>query len=312
MPVKITNNTIMLGNKYSPEFICTPFKYTLGNFIENAKNADIMIQLGGGCKYGYYFELQQKILNDLNLDVKIINLVSKGKINYLDVYKKLNNKNIIKIAYFLYLTKKMLKYMDDIENIIRINKCRETDDIEKIYYNFLKNIEDEKNIIDLKKKYKKCKKNILKNIDKNKKCIKIGIVGELYTVIEPFANHNLEKKLIERGISVIREINATDLIFGKHKKIKRNEYVNSLIGSYASDNVCKCVKLCKDKCDAILHIKSSFCTPEIGAMPIISRVCNDYNVPIIFMSFDTNLSETGLVTRIDALVDMLEMRKSNG
>jgi len=29
----ITSKTIELGSKYSPDFICTPFKYTLGSFI---------------------------------------------------------------------------------------------------------------------------------------------------------------------------------------------------------------------------------------------------------------------------------------
>ena len=30
----ITSNTIELGTKNSPDFVCTPFKYTLGTFIE--------------------------------------------------------------------------------------------------------------------------------------------------------------------------------------------------------------------------------------------------------------------------------------
>ena len=56
-PPIITNKTLEIGNKYSPDFICTPFKYTLGTFIEGIeKGANLALQLGGGCKYGYYFE----------------------------------------------------------------------------------------------------------------------------------------------------------------------------------------------------------------------------------------------------------------
>lgn len=59
----ITNKTIELGSKYSPDFVCTPFKYTLGSFIESLElGADILVQFGGGCRYGYYSELQDKIL----------------------------------------------------------------------------------------------------------------------------------------------------------------------------------------------------------------------------------------------------------
>ena len=55
----ITKKTIELGSKYSPDFVCVPFKYNLGNFIEALDNgANILIQAGGGCRYGYYGELQ--------------------------------------------------------------------------------------------------------------------------------------------------------------------------------------------------------------------------------------------------------------
>ena len=59
-PPKITNKTIELGSKYSPDFVCTPFKYTLGTLIESLeKGANVLIQFGGGCRYGYYHELQR-------------------------------------------------------------------------------------------------------------------------------------------------------------------------------------------------------------------------------------------------------------
>ena len=71
----ITENTIELGSKYSPDFVCTPFKYTLGTLIEDLNNgADTLIQFGGGCRYGYYFELQEKILKDLGYNFNYINL----------------------------------------------------------------------------------------------------------------------------------------------------------------------------------------------------------------------------------------------
>ena len=33
-PPPITSKTIELGSKNSPDFVCTPFKYTLGTYIE--------------------------------------------------------------------------------------------------------------------------------------------------------------------------------------------------------------------------------------------------------------------------------------
>ena len=42
---KITSKTIELGTKYSPDFVCTPFKNTLGTMIEALDNgANILFQ----------------------------------------------------------------------------------------------------------------------------------------------------------------------------------------------------------------------------------------------------------------------------
>ena len=66
MPNKITDETIVKGAKVSPDFVCVPFKYNMGNYIEAIeKGANVLIQAGGGCRYGYYFELQEQILNCL-------------------------------------------------------------------------------------------------------------------------------------------------------------------------------------------------------------------------------------------------------
>ena len=83
------------------------------------------------------------------------------------------------------------------------------------------------------------------------------------------------------------------------------------MGADAADNIGRAKYLCENGYDGIIHIKSSFCTPEIGAMPIINKICNEYNVPVIFFSFDSNTSEVGIKTRIEAFYDMIEMRKDN-
>ena len=46
-------------------------------------------------------------------------------------------------------------------------------------------------------------------------------------------------------------------------------------------------------------------------MPVINKICNDYNVPVIFFSFDSNTSEVGIKTRIEAFYDMIEMRREH-
>ena len=81
------------------------------------------------------------------------------------------------------------------------------------------------------------------------------------------------------------------------------------MGADASTNVYWTKYLGENNYDGIIHIKSSFCTPEIGVMPILDKVASNYNIPIIYFSFDANTSEVGIKTRLEAFYDMIEMRK---
>lgn len=320
---KITKKTIEIGTKYSPEFICTPFKYTLGSFIEALdKDADTLIQMGGGCRYGYYYELQEEILKELGYKFRFINLVTKGKTDLKKIvkdFRKVNpNLSIIKTIYYFLITKKMIYYMDKTEDFMRHNLGFEIEPkMEKIYKKMLKEFSNIKGYFHLKRVYRKYIKQIKKvKLNKPKDRIKIGIIGELYTIMEPFSNHELEKKLLSYHVDITRFTNVTYLLFEKGKKIKKllktaREYVRYKMGADASDNIARTKYMCKNGYDAIIHIKSTFCTPEIGAMPIIEKICEEYKVPILFFSFDSQTSTTGLQTRIEALMDMIEMRKKD-
>lgn len=45
VPDKLTNSIIKKGAKNSPDYICTPFKYNMGNFIDALENgANVLIQ----------------------------------------------------------------------------------------------------------------------------------------------------------------------------------------------------------------------------------------------------------------------------
>ena len=321
---KITNKTIELGSKYSPDFDCMPFKYTLGTYIESLElGANVLVQAGGGCRYGYYSELQEQILKDLGYDFTYINLVSKGKTNIWKIYrdlKKIDPKfKTLKALYYLLITIKMVKYMDKIDVYIRANIGFET---EKNSFKNLKNkcwrsFSKVKSYRELRKRYKYYLKEF-KKIKTNKpdRPLKVGIIGELYTLMEPFANYNLEYQLASYNIELVRYTNVSYLVFEKKREIKNllryaKKYIKYKMGADAADNIARTKYLCDHHYDGIIHIKSSFCTPEIGAMPIISKICREYNMPLLFFSFDSNTSEVGIQTRIEAFYDMIEMRNKN-
>lgn len=321
IPPKITSKTIELGSKYSPDFVCTPFKYTLGTMIEALDmGANILIQAGGGCRYGYYSELQERILKDLGYQFRLFNLVTNGKADVKRIYKMMKKIDIqfssIKALYYLWITSKMVKYIDKIEDYIRQNIGFETEknSFETLEKEMLIQFKKVKNPLSLFIQYIKYKRSFKKiPISKPKKSLKVGIIGELYTVMEPFSNYFLEKTLAQFHIEVKRFTNVHYLLFTKNRETKKamrkaKQYMKYQMGADASNNVYWAKYLCEKGYDGIIHIKSSFCTPEIGILPILQKISQEYDVPMIFFSFDANTSEVGIQTRVEAFYDMIEMR----
>ncbi len=317
----ITKQTIELGDKYSPSDVCVPFKYNLGNFIESLNNgATILFQAGGGCRYRYYAELQEKILRDMGYQFTFIKLTTKERIYIKDTYKifkKLNEK--LKYKTFLYyggLTILMIYYMDKLDEIIRKNIGfeKEKNSFIKIKKEMLNSFSNCKNYLELTKLYFKYKKKLKKLKIKKKNPIKIGIIGELYTAMEPFSTYELEKKLAKNNIEIKRFTNLSYLLWQKALLKKRmlkkcKKYCRYTLGADGLDNVYRSIYLSKKKYHGIIHTKPFGCTPEIGAIPIIKNVCNDHHMPIIFFSFDTEQEDGGVDTRLEAFFDLLKYRK---
>ena len=68
VPHKPSKRTTELGARYGPEFVCTPFKLTLGTFIEMLDRGATTLGMGGCnayCRFGYYWPVQKLILEDL-------------------------------------------------------------------------------------------------------------------------------------------------------------------------------------------------------------------------------------------------------
>ena len=126
IPPYNNKQTISLGAKYSPDDICMPFKYNLGNYINALNNgANILVQAGGGCRYGYFAELQEQILKDLGYEFNFVNLIKNNHVSIKNMYKfaKQENKklNIIKFIYYLFQGILIIIFMDKLDKYKREN-----------------------------------------------------------------------------------------------------------------------------------------------------------------------------------------------
>lgn len=318
----ITKKTLELGSKNAPDSVCIPFKYNLGNFIESLDNGvNILFTAGGGCRYRYYAEVTETILRDMGYEFEFYKLVSKDRLHVREVYRLFKNINpkltFIKFIHTIIYTIFFIFYMDKIDVIIRKNigfECKKNSHL-KLQKKMFRSFKRTNSIIKLTFSYFRYKHRFKRiKINKPKKCLKVGVIGELYTAMEPYSNYFLEQTLAKENIEIKRYTNLSYLLWQKALMRKRllrksKKYCKYSLGADGLDNVYRTIELCHKKYDGIIHTKPFGCTPEIGAIPIIQKVCEENSMPIIFFSYDSETSTEGISTRLEAFKDLLVIRR---
>ena len=296
---RITKRTLEIGAKHSPEFVCLPFKYNLGNFIEAIEQgADVIIQAGGGCRFGYYAAVQEAICHDIGYDVDFIQLSSSVDVGSVVRFLRKQNKKVSarEMRRVINLTWQKLHVLDAVEDVVRKNVGFEIEPkaFEKAFDAFLIALSDAAD----KAAVERLEAETIAAlgqipIDKPENPMRVAIVGELYVLMEPFSNMDVERYLGTRGVEVHRFCNVTGII-------DRAE------GAYS---VYYTLKLMDEGFDGVIHVKPFGCMPEVTAMSALQRISRDRTYPILSMSYDVQTSSTGVVTRLEAFCDMLSMRR---
>ncbi|MCL2399490.1 MAG: hypothetical protein FWC91_07105 [Defluviitaleaceae bacterium] len=323
----MTKRTLELGARYSPDMICTPFKISLGNFIEAAENgANVIIMLGIVCRLGFFDILQKQILDDLGYDCEMLILfdylptVSGEFPTINNMYECLRaiNPDLTKEKFYsiFEIMAKVTFDKDYLADFMRRNIAFEVHkgEYEKHYNDYLQEAGNVQSVIEAEEIFAKYKEKIESvAINKPEKPIQIGIIGEIYVVIEPFANCNIEKWLAKRKVEIIRpsDWSSTGVAIWSLPELIKNSggYVNYNIGSTANDVIAQAHQMMKGGIDGIIHVKPASCSPEITGMSILQNMSRDYNIPIMYLTFDTGTSETGVHTRLEAFYDMVTMKR---
>lgn len=315
-----TKETAELGSRYSPDYACAPFKHSLGSLIEALEaGAEVLVETGGLCRLDYYGELQKEIIRELGYKCEFINLaeyMGGKKKEWLKLAKHLNPKlNPAKLATGVYEGVKMAEYIDEIEALYYQNAGFEAvkGSYKKVYRQFLLEMQIAENNSEIKAAYQKAKQQmdaLEQKIPENP--VRIGIVGEYYTVMDEHSNQFLQEKLIRLGASVHRFMNVTNCHFRAKESALRpriREYAAYSMGPTTTWTINSALDYAKRGFDGIVHVKSFGCTPEMDAIPVLQNISRDHHIPILYLSYDMQDSDTGLDTRLEAFYDMLERKK---
>ena len=142
--------------------------------------------------------------------------------------------------------------------------------------------------------------------------VRVGIVGEYFTAADPASNLDLERKLLAMGVEVHRSLTMTNRNLRYNEKNLRAsiaDYVTYDMGPTSSLTIASALRYAQEGFDGVVHVKSSGCTPEVDCVPVLQRIGRDTGMPLLYLSYDSQTSDTGLDTRLEAFYDMLAMKK---
>lgn len=318
-----TKATLERGAMHSNDFVCAPFKHILGDYLEALDaGANVLVQFTGPCRLGYYGELQESILRDMGYQFDMLNfaeMAGRPLKEYVATCKKKVNPDlsVAQGVKGMLTAFKMVECLDAYNDryLALAGFDENAGDSQAARREFFRSMERSETRRDVEEAFQHGIEQ-LESIARHKPAdaLRIGIVGEYFTAVDPRSNLDIERKLLSMSVEVARAMNITNRNLRYDEPEMRREiaeYVSYDMGPTSTLTIAAAKRYADEGFDGIVHLKSSGCTPEIDCMPVLQRISRERKIPVLFLSYDSQTSDTGLDTRIEAFYDMIAMRKAS-
>lgn len=324
-PPPIGGKTVELGVKYSPEFICYPFKINLGNFLQAiGRGADTIIMAGGcgPCRFGNYAEVQREILRGLGYEMTFIILEppqGAGPPFWEELGRHLGWRRLLKLPKALGFAWKKLQLLEEITGETRMLQPREAQpgSALELYRRYRGIVADASSIRALEG----ARKNLKQALAEFQRVaggnpLRIKIAGEIYMVLEPNINFHVEETLGQMGVEVHRDISISNwvkanLLRGLNRRAvqryadRAEKHLRCFVGGHGRETVAEAVHAGSSGYDGMIQIMPFTCMPELVAQSVLPEVSKKHRLPVMSLILDEHSGEAGVRTRLEAFVDLI-------
>lgn len=322
MPPRPSQKTIDLGTKYSPEFICFPFKIILGSYLEALEQgAEVIVTTGfiGACRAVYYGNLSERILHKLGFPVEVMVFDSPAEDpqGFIRQCRKLGNrKSLSEIVRTLELIIHLIFVHDDYQQ--KLNHLRPYELVpgtcSRKWTEIQYLLDQCNNMKELKRAIQEADQIVARiPVDPDRPVLKVGMVGEIYLVMESFANHEIEENLAKQGIEVVRNQYIShwlkhSLFPPKHLLKQADPYLRHSAGGHEKENIGYILKYHQMGFAGIIHLLPFGCMPELVTQSLIPALSVNLDLPILSLSLDEQTGWVNHMIRLEAFVELLWTR----
>ncbi len=320
LPPATSRRTLELGVEHSPELICMPFKITLGNMLEGLeRGADTILMAAGArkCRFGYYHYLHKAALRRLGYSQRLVPVSQYSPYGFVfQLMPSLFGVSGTRVIRAVLLMVAKSSMTEEFRRLLNRSRATDFESAERKCREALPMIERAGTMSEVRE----CRRELRARFapDGRQPELRIGMVGEIYFMIEQYANQEIEKELARLGVEVLFERSLYHHIMHllridpAHARSRRlaHRYLRECPGGEAIRTVGEAIHFAESgQADGIVHVFPFTCMPENIALEALQQLSADTGMPVLSLSFDEHTSRTGLLTRLEAFVDLLKRKK---
>jgi predicted nucleotide-binding protein (sugar kinase/HSP70/actin superfamily) len=136
---------------------------------------------------------------------------------------------------------------------------------------------------------------------------RIGLLGHPYNIYDGYITQNLVARLEEMGAElVVPEMTDHSVLMNAATDVPKQlywTYEKEIMGAINHWTE-------KEMIDGIVYVLAFACGPDSLIQVLIEHRAKTYKVPMMSLTIDEHSGEAGLVTRIEAFIDMLMRKKT--
>lgn len=329
IPPRPTRKSIDMGALHAPEFVCLPFKVNLGDNLRSLEmGADTLAMVSGmwACRFGYYGRVQHKILRDVGFEFDSILLGRDGLKPVYNKFRDTASGNLTRAwAHAIRAFRSKAIAMDDLEKASRRVRPfeRRKGSTSEALAEGLSMVHGAHTL----KEIKVAGDEALALVEEvevepdSHRPLRIAVLGEIYAVLEPALNFDIDRKLGEMGIMsypvmsvykwLFRPLKMDPSIIIDERLARRiaRPYIAYVLGGEEHQTITGTIRAARKGYDGVIHLYPFTCMPENICRTILPSVEAKYDIPVLNLCLDEHASPTGIATRLEAFVDLLNQRR---
>jgi predicted nucleotide-binding protein (sugar kinase/HSP70/actin superfamily) len=138
--------------------------------------------------------------------------------------------------------------------------------------------------------------------------VTLAVVGHPYLLRDEYVNHRLLTRLEQYGVRVL-----TPDTLPQGAADRGVNRLGDAYWAYAPSLLGAGVTLLESgSVDGLLAVVAFGCAPDSGLAPVLNQAARKAGVPMLTLTLDEHGGEAGIITRLEAFVDMLERKQRQG